>query len=107
MKEKVSTAQDPLHEGTVLALPCDKLVDHPLRLEYYHQSHLAALTASIQANGLLEPIWVQPLEDGHYQILNGHYRVRAVRRLRQKTILGQSSPETAHRLRSSGQTGIE
>jgi len=68
MKEKVSTAQDPLHEGTVLALPCDKLGDHPLRLEYYHQSHLAALTASIQANGLLEPIWVQPLEDGNYQI---------------------------------------
>jgi len=35
---------------------------------------------------------VQPLEDGNYQILNGHYRVRAVRRLRHKTILGRVYP---------------
>lgn len=97
-KEKLCLTQDPLEEGKVLTLPCDRLVDHPLRLEYYQQSHLAALTASIQTNGLLEPIWVQPLEDGHYQILNGHYRVRAVRRLRQKTILGHlflCDPRTA------------
>ena len=61
-------------------------------LAYYNQTHLGALTASIKANGLLEPILVQPLEDGNYQILNGHYRVRAVRRLRHKTILSHIYP---------------
>lgn len=92
MKKNVCSAQGSLHEGTVLALPCHKLVEHPLRLAYYHQMHLTGLTASIKANGLLEPILVQPLEDGNYQILNGHYRVRAVRRLRHKTILGHIYP---------------
>ena len=92
MKEKVSTLQDLHHEGTVLALPCHKLVEHPLRLAYYNQTHLDSLMASIKVSGLLEPILVQPLEDGHYQILNGHYRVQAVRRLRHKTILGHSYP---------------
>ena len=92
MNEKVCAAQDSPHEGTVLALPCRKLVEHPLRLAYYNQTHLEALTASIKSNGLLEPILAQPLEDGNYQILNGHYRVRAVRRLRHKTILGHIYP---------------
>lgn len=92
MKEKDSSTQDPLHEGTILALPCNKLVDHPLRLPYYNQTHLGSLTHSIKASRLLEPILVQPLEDGNYQILNGHYRVRAVRRLCHKTILGHIYP---------------
>lgn len=92
MKEKDSKPQGPPREGTVLALPCHKLVEHPLRLAYYNQTHLAGLTHSIKVSGLLEPILVQPLEDGNYQILNGHYRVRAVRRLRYKTILGHIYP---------------
>ena len=92
MKEKGSTPQEMPIEGTVLALPCPKLVDHPLRLAYYNQTHLDSLTHSIKVSGLLEPILVQPLADGHYQILNGHYRVRAVRRLRHKTILGHIYP---------------
>lgn len=92
MKEKASTLQDLHHEGTVLDLPCHKLVEHPLRLAYYNQTHLDSLTASIKVSGLLEPILVQPLEDGNYQILNGHYRVQAVRRLRHKTILGHNYP---------------
>ena len=73
MKEKVSALQELQPEGTVLALPCHKLVEHPLRLAYYNQTHLDSLIASIKVSGLLEPILVQPLEDGHYQILNGHY----------------------------------
>ena len=92
MKEKGSIPQELPEQGTVLALPCHKLVDHPLRLAYYNQTHLADLTHSIEVSGLLEPILVKPLEDGHYQILNGHYRVRAVRRLRHKTILGHIYP---------------
>ena len=92
MKEKGCTTHYSHHEELVLALPCSNLVEHPLRLPYYNPMHLDGLTASIKLNGLLEPILVQPLDDGHYQILNGHYRVRAVRRLRHKTILGHSYP---------------
>ena len=96
MKKKDSPSLEPPPEGTVLALPCHKLVDHPLRLAYYNQTHLAGLTHSIKVSGLLEPILVQPLENGNYQILNGHYRVRAVRRLRHKTILGHIYPCDRH-----------
>lgn len=92
MENKHCSAQDSAPEERVLALPCHKLVEHPLRLAFYSQTHLAGLTASIKENGLLEPILVQPLEDGRYQILNGHYRVQAVRRLRQKKILGRIYP---------------
>ncbi|MCL5780139.1 MAG: ParB/RepB/Spo0J family partition protein [Firmicutes bacterium] len=63
-------------------------MEHPLRLAFYSQIHLAGLTASIKENGHLEPILVQPLEDGRYQILNGHYR----RRLKQKEILSRVYP---------------
>jgi ParB/RepB/Spo0J family partition protein len=73
--------------GEILYLPCSKLVDHPLHFEYYVQSHLEELVLSIREAGLLEPVVVRPLEDGTYRILSGHYRVRAVRRLRQKKVL--------------------
>lgn len=92
MENKLCPVQDSAQEGRVLALPCHKLVEHPLRLAFYSQTHLAGLTASIKENGLLEPILVQPLEDGRYQILNGHYRVRAVRRLKQREILCRVYP---------------
>ncbi|CAA7601369.1 ParB-like nuclease domain protein [Acididesulfobacillus acetoxydans] len=92
MNKKDNSTLDPPDRGSVLALPCHKLADHPLRLAYYHQGHLNSLTHSIRVSGLLEPILVQPLEEGSYQILNGHYRVRAVRQLRQKTILGHVYP---------------
>lgn len=62
-------------------LPCHCLTDHPLRLNYYDQAHLAELVASIKATGLLEPLLVRPV-DGGYQVLSGHYRLRAVRQLK-------------------------
>ena len=71
----------------ILTLPCHLLEDHPLRLSFYSQAHLAGLTASIEESGLFEPVLVCPLDGGKYRILSGHYRVRAVRRLRQPEIL--------------------
>lgn len=92
MGSKLYPAKESTEEGRILALPCHKLVEHPLRLAFYSQTHLGGLTDSIKQNGLLEPILVQPIEDGKYQILNGHYRVRAVRRLKQKEILCRVYP---------------
>ncbi|MCL6449509.1 MAG: ParB/RepB/Spo0J family partition protein [Armatimonadetes bacterium] len=62
-------------------LPCHCLTDHPLRLNFYDQAHLAELVASIKATGLLEPLLVRPVDRG-YQVLSGHYRLRAVRQLK-------------------------
>jgi len=68
-------------------LPCDKLYDNPLRLEFYSQSHIEELVASIGREGLLEPLLVHKGEDGRFIILSGHYRIRAVRRLKHKEVL--------------------
>jgi len=73
--------------GKVLALPCHKLIDHPLHMGYFSQPHLAELTRSIKENGLLEPILVYLQEDGQYCIIKGHNRVRAFRRLKRKKVL--------------------
>jgi len=76
-----------LKDGGMLTLPCEKLADHPLRLEFYSQMHLEELASSIRETGLLEPILVWEQQEGKYIILSGHYRIRAVRRLRKKNIL--------------------
>lgn len=80
-------AEDLKNSGEILYLPCVKLVDHPLHMGFYVESHLEGLLASIRESGLLEPIVVCPIENGEYRILSGHYRMRAVRRLRWKTVL--------------------
>lgn len=61
-------------------LPTRILKDHPLRTGFYDQ----ALAASIRESGLWEPLLVRSLGNGGdgYEILSGHYRVRAVRRRR-------------------------
>lgn len=73
-------------DGELIMLPCNLLEDHPLRLSYYSQTHLEGLYQSIKANGLLEPLLVWAREDRKYQILSGHYRVRAVRQLKQPAV---------------------
>ncbi len=70
----------------ILYLPCGKLLDHPLHFDFYLQSHLEGLVNSIREAGLIEPIVVSP-EGEDYTILSGHYRVRAVRRLKWKKVL--------------------
>lgn len=79
-------AEDLKKSEEILYLPCAKLMDHPLHMGFYLESHLEGLAASIREAGLLEPVVVCRTEDG-YRILSGHYRVRAVRRLRFKEVL--------------------
>lgn len=78
---------DMPNSGCILALPCQKLMDNPLRLNFYSEVHLGELTCSIREAGLLEPVLVWEQPDGDYMILSGHYRVHAVRRLRRSSIL--------------------
>lgn len=70
----------------ILYLPCHKLLDHPFHFNFYLQSHLEGLVSSIKEAGLLEPIVVSPTKEA-YRILSGHYRIRAVRRLKWKQVL--------------------
>lgn len=79
-------AEDSINSGEILYLPCHKLIDHPLHFDFYQQSHLEGLVVSIKEAGLLEPIIVCPYNDS-YRILSGHYRIRAVRRLKWKQVL--------------------
>ena len=74
-------------DNSCLLIHCDRLSDHPLRLDFYNQSHLAQLIESISKDGLLEPLLVYEDVPGKLVILGGHYRIRAVRRLRQKMVL--------------------
>lgn len=86
----------PAGECEIINLPCHLLEDHPLRLSFYGQAHLEGLYQSIKTNGLLEPVLVWTREDGKYQILSGHYRVRAVRRLKQPVIACRVCPCDRH-----------
>jgi len=87
MTAGTQTAEDLKTSGEILCLPCAKLADHPFHMGYYLQSHLEELVGSIRESGLLEPVVVCPIGAGEYQILSGHYRVRAIRRLRWKQVL--------------------
>jgi len=72
-------------------LPVGSLYDHPLRGGFFDQAYLESLVESIRTNGLFEPVLVRP-RDGfqrEYEILAGHYRIRAVRQLRRPLIMGR------------------
>jgi ParB/RepB/Spo0J family partition protein len=78
--------EDLKDTAQILYLPCHKLLDHPLHFDFYLQSHLEGLVSSIRETGLLEPIVVS-VKGEEYRILSGHYRIRAVRRLKWKKVL--------------------
>jgi len=76
--------------GLIRHLPVHLLKDYPLRTGFYDQAHLEGLVLSIKESGQWEPVLVRALSDsGEYQILSGHCRVRAIRRLKRSTVLCQ------------------
>jgi ParB/RepB/Spo0J family partition protein len=82
-EEKIKDLKDTTQ---ILYLPCCKLHDNELRLNYFAESHIESLVSSIRLTGLIEPIIVSEFANG-YKILSGHYRIRAVRRLKRKDVL--------------------
>lgn len=77
--------EDPQSE-TISYLPCATLFDHTLRMGFYSEVHLEKLTDAIRMHGLLQPLIVYPRKTQPFQILSGHYRVRAARRLRMSEV---------------------
>jgi ParB/RepB/Spo0J family partition protein len=76
-----SHADEP-RPGDVLSLDLDLLDDNPFqpRTEM-DPAKLEELTASLKQTGLIQPIAVRPIGPGRYQIVAGHRRVAAFRKL--------------------------
>jgi len=63
-------------------IPLDALEPHPENSNRMPLPLLEKLKGHIRRTGLYEPLVVRPLNnDGRFQILNGHHRVRALREL--------------------------
>lgn len=84
----------------------NQIQDNVLRLDFFSESYLQELTSSIKKDGLLESLLIhQDKTSGVYTLLNGHYRVRALRRLQIKEvscqiILCDEANATSHYLAS-------
>ena len=69
-------------KGTDRNIPLSELhpfKDHPYKVE--DNMEMDALCESIEKSGLLSPIIVRPRDEGGYEIISGHRRVRAYQRL--------------------------
>src|SRR6478752_2517751 len=67
--------------GALRDLPVGSIVPNPLQPRtHIDEAELVQLTASIEASGLLQPVVVRP-RDGHYELIAGERRWRAVQRL--------------------------
>jgi ParB family transcriptional regulator, chromosome partitioning protein len=71
----------------VVELEVNSLIPNPDQpRQYFDPESLAELAASIEAQGLLQPILVQRLDDGFYGIVAGERRYRAHGLLKRSTI---------------------
>jgi hypothetical protein len=68
-------------------IPLAKLVPHPGHPNRMSQAHLDKLVRNIERTGRYEPLVVRPCPGrrGSFQIINGHQRCKALRRLGHKT----------------------
>lgn len=68
-------------------IPIDKLVSyHNHQFKLYSGERLEDMIESIRQNGILNPILVQPLSNGKYEILSGHNRVERAKQVGLNTI---------------------
>ena len=68
--------------GNVIMLPCSKLTDHPLRFKIFDELYIQELTFSIARYGLFSPLLVRLMDDGCYQVISGHCRLKAILKLK-------------------------
>lgn len=83
--------QQPVPEeiGERRELPIAALEDFPAELHKFHpasRERLEELKDSIQANGIISPLIVRPLDADRYQIIAGHNRRTAARELGYDTV---------------------
>jgi len=72
--------------NSILDIPLEKITKNPHQpRQQWDDEKLLALTESIKANGLIQPILVRPMGDG-YQLIAGERRMRATQNAGEKTI---------------------
>ena len=57
---------------------------HPFKVQ--DDEDMEQLTQSIQAQGILTPLVIRPLENGEYEVISGHRRLHACRKAGIKTV---------------------
>jgi ParB/RepB/Spo0J family partition protein len=97
--EKLSARAKPVavDEGKAVAIPLDKIRFDPTqpRQAFHHpdgriaeddEASLDELAQSIESQGLIHPITVEPIGDGTYRVVVGERRTRAYLKLGRTTI---------------------
>jgi len=80
-KPKTPPAQD------VQQVPLDRIIPNPFQPRTHFDEHeLEELTASIQANGVLQPVLVRRKAEGLYELIAGERRFRAAKQAGLATI---------------------
>ena len=72
---------------TIAQISTDKLHPfpaHPFKVQ--DDEDMEQLTQSIQAQGVLTPLVIRPLENGEYEVISGHRRLHACRRAGIQTV---------------------
>ena len=74
-------------QPSVVQISTDKLHPfpaHPFKVQ--DDEDMEQLTQSIQAQGILTPLVIRPLENGEYEVISGHRRLHACRKAGIKTV---------------------
>lgn len=74
-------------QPSVVQISTDKLHPfpaHPFKVQ--DDEDMEQLTQSIQAQGVLTPLVIRPLENGEYEVISGHRRLHACRKAGIKTV---------------------
>ena len=79
MREKIIVGEQDIKVDLIDSFP-----NHPYHV--FDDTDMSELVASIEANGLLNPITVRNKSDGRYEVISGHRRKRAYEILRIKKI---------------------
>ena len=71
-------------QQTIVSLPIYHLYPHPDNANRMSKVKFKKLISHLDATGQYEPLVVRkhPHKNNHYQLLNGHHRLRALRQLR-------------------------
>ena len=77
-RQRLEDTKQKITSETVVKIPVEKLVENKFNSEIPVED-LNELAESIREVGLMNPVLVYAREDGSYEIISGHRRVRAMR----------------------------
>lgn len=89
----------------LIDVPLSKLVEDPNNPNHMTEEEKAALDQIISTAGFVDPILVQPIDAGHYKIVDGHHRADAAQRLGMPTVpavVWRGTDEEARKLLAIG-----